>query len=270
MRLRCALSVAMIGLLVAGCGGAPDSAPSSPDPGGAELVTGVDPDAPIGDAQADLRTALARMDELQSYSGDLTMIRAGPSNGTTTTTATMQTDVTAEEIYQVTDGSGAETGFVTAAQETLIRGSELLVRSELYSESFGGTPDTWYRAPTAPGGQGAPTVLPMYFAPAAQAITAVTEEPAKTVGDAQLRIYRAQLDADRFRAASEGTDVPGGIAVEDLPAPARIDYGVGDDGYVHYVAFAGTGIGELSVILRDFNAEVSIPDPTDVRDMPAA
>ncbi len=270
MRFRCALAVAMVGLLVAGCAGASDPASPAPDPGGAELVTGADPDAASGDAQGDLRAALGRMDELQSYRGDLTMVMAGLPNRTLTTTGAIQTDVVDQVIFQVTDVTGAEIGFATGAQETLIRDSEMLVHSALYSESFGGEPDTWYRAPTAPGGQGAPMLVSMYFTPAAQAITAVTDEGVRTVGEAQVRIYRAQLDPIKFRAALDAADLPGGITAEDLAAPELIEYGVGDDGYVRHLAFNSTGLGELSIDLHSFNAELDIPDPSDIRDMPAA
>ena len=244
-----------VGLLVIGCSsgssGSAGSASSSEAGGG-------------GDPKSTLVDALKKMDGLDTYQAELSMpgMDVGPGIQMTTKSH-IEASVKDDVIYQVTEVSGGPTG--TSKQENLIRGSEFLMRSDLFGTAFGASPDTWFRAPAA--GQGNAMIVSMLFAPAAQAITEVSDQGTAAGGD--VTVYRATLDPSKFRSALSSANVPGGIPTDKIPAPGTIDYGVGTDGYVHTIAFTmGDGAPQTTIDVHDYNSTLNLPNPTDIRDMP--
>lgn len=143
-----------------------------------------------------------------------------------------------------------------------MRGSEYLTRSDMFREAFGGGPDTWYTVPV--DDQGPTMVVSMYFAPAAQAITEVSEQGTDTVRGTEVTVYRATLDPAKFQEAIGAAGLPPGLAT-----PTQIEYGVGADGYVHSIAFDMAGMA-TTIEPHSYNSTLSIPEPSDVMELPVS
>lgn len=250
----------LIGLLAVGCSSSGNGSSAGTEAANAGSSAS-------GDPREILLAALTKMDELDTYQAEMSMpaMDLGGSVGQMTTSSHIEANVEDDVVYQVTEVSGGPIG--TSKQETLIRGSEYLVRSDLFAQSLGGGADTWFRAPVA--NEGGTMIVSMYFAPAGQAITAVSEQGTETVRGTEVTIYRAELDPAKFRDAMSAGNIPGGIPADKIPAPTTVDYGVGDDGYVHSIAFAmGSGAPPTTIELHDYNSELNVPDPTHIVDMP--
>lgn len=258
--LWCVLIVGLVGFLAVGCGGSGG--------GSSAQGSGVVSPSSTGDPKQDLLAALTRMDQLKTYQGDMTMSMSGmPGGGAMTTTSKIQTDVANNVVYQVTEVSGVGPG--PTKQEMLIRGSEMLMRSDLFQQAYGGGADTWYRAPSSGArSQGATLMVSMYFAPAAQAITSVSKDGTKQVGGTEVTVYRAQLDTEKLRAAMASVGAPAAVDAKAMPAPSSIDYGIGPDGYVHSISFDMNG--QVTIELHEFDSALSLPNPTDIKDLPTS
>ncbi|OHV05750.1 hypothetical protein [Mycobacterium talmoniae] len=257
-----------MGLLIVGCGGAAGhgSSAAHSKSGGANSATG-------GDPKETLLAALKKMDGLDTYQAELSMPNMDLGGGSQMTTSShMEVSVKDNVIYQVMEISGGPIG--PTKQESLLRGSEYLVRGGIYNQAFGEsdpsvTADTWFRAPG--GGQGGTMVVSMYFAPAAQAITTVSDQGSQTVRGTEVTVYRAELDPAKFRSALSSENIPGGIPADKIPLPTTIDYGVGADGYVHSVALAlGDAAPRTTFELHDYNTPLNLPNPTHVADLPTS
>ena len=256
------LIIGCVGFLLVGCGGGDGGSPSASSASGG-AAAGSD----AGDAKQALLAALTKMDGLHTFQAEMTMppMEVGAGAPAMTSTSHIETSVDDDVVYQVTQVSGGPIG--TSRQETLIRGSEYLMRSDLYGQAFGGGPDTWYRAPDS--GQGPTMLVSMYFAPAAQAIDTVSRQGTANVRGTEVTVYRAKLDPAKFRAALSAGSIPGGIPADKLPAPATVDYGVGADGYVHSIALSITDPGsDTTIELHDFDTPLNLPNPTTIADMP--
>ncbi|MEZ0366571.1 hypothetical protein ACAG26_23115 [Mycobacterium sp. pUA109] len=264
---RVAWIVGCVGLLVVGCGSAGHGA-SSAQSGAAGAHS-----AASGDPKETLLAALTKMDGLDTYQAEQSMPSMDVGAGSPMTTSShMEVSVKDNIVDQVMEISGGPLG--PTKQESLMRGSEYLVCGGIYNQAFGEsdpsvTPDTWFRAPG--GGQGGTMIVTMYFAPAAQALTTVSDQGTQTVRGTEVTEYRADLDPAKFRSALGSEKIPGGIPPDKIPLPKTIDYGVGADGYVHSIALAlGDSASPTTIELHDYNSPLNLPNPTQIVDLPTS
>lgn len=252
-----ALIAAMVGLLAVGCRTSGNGSPSAQDSGAGKVSA-------TGDAKDDLLAALTRMDGLKSYKAEQTMgMSELPGGESMAATSEVQVDVAGDVFYMVTEVSGPGLGGASEPQEVLVRGSERLMRSSLYSELYGGSPDTWYRIPASlmAGEADQATMVSMYLAPATQAITSVVQDGTRTVRGTEVTVYRVEVDSEKLLADAAGE-------MESAPGGDTVFYGVGPDGYVHYLSIGGSDRESHTMEIFDYNSALSIPTPTDIQDMP--